>query len=99
MTNANQVELTEAQKEAIEDMVINRVNAMNNDQVLCDAIDAKVHEMEEHLKSISTSVSISTATKRNTLNCKTTNIKKITSVIFSLSASMHKSVRYSNDES
>ncbi|KJF89586.1 hypothetical protein [Photobacterium leiognathi] len=50
MTNANQVELTEAQKEAIEDMVINRVNAMNNDKVLCDAIDAKVHEMEEHLK-------------------------------------------------
>ncbi|WP_419209561.1 hypothetical protein ACN08N_11280 [Photobacterium leiognathi subsp. mandapamensis] len=37
-------------KEAIEDMVINRVNAMNNDKVLCDAIDAKVHEMEEHLK-------------------------------------------------
>ncbi|GAD29165.1 conserved hypothetical protein [Photobacterium leiognathi lrivu.4.1] len=50
MTNANQVELTEAQKEAIEDMVINRVNAMNSDKVLCDAIDAKVHEMEEHLK-------------------------------------------------
>ncbi|WP_060988834.1 hypothetical protein [Photobacterium leiognathi] len=50
MTNANQVELTEAQKEAIEDMVINRVNAMNNDKMLCDAIDAKVHEMEEHLK-------------------------------------------------
>lgn len=46
-----QTQLTEAQKSAIEEMVINRVNAMNNDAVLCDAIDNKVHNMEEHLKT------------------------------------------------
>ena len=50
MTNTNPAELTDAQKEAIEAIVTDRINAMNNDKVLCDAIDAKVHEMEEHLK-------------------------------------------------
>ena len=50
MTKIKQQELTEAQKIAIEEMVTNRINAMNNDSVLCDAIDTKVHEMEDHLK-------------------------------------------------
>lgn len=46
-----QPQLTETQKSAIEEMVINRVNAMNNDAVLCEAIDNKVHSMEEYLKA------------------------------------------------
>lgn len=48
---AQQPQLTEVQKSAIDEMVINRVNAMNNDAVLCEAIDNKVHSMEEHLKA------------------------------------------------
>ncbi len=42
--------LTDEQKIYIEKLVMDKINAMNNDKVLCDAIDEKVHEMEEHLK-------------------------------------------------
>ncbi|HIF9316016.1 TPA: hypothetical protein ACX6RQ_000627 [Photobacterium damselae] len=43
-------ELTQQEKDAIEELAINRVNYMNSDQVLVEAIDQKVHDMEEHLK-------------------------------------------------
>ncbi|MCG3844638.1 hypothetical protein [Photobacterium damselae] len=44
-------ELTQQEKDAIEELAINRVNYMNSDQVLVEAIDQKVHNMEEHLKA------------------------------------------------
>ncbi|HIF9250146.1 TPA: hypothetical protein ACX6RB_001225 [Photobacterium damselae] len=44
-------ELTQQEKDAIEELAINRVNYMNSDQVLVEAIDQKVHHMEEHLKA------------------------------------------------
>ncbi|ERK08377.1 hypothetical protein [Serratia fonticola] len=44
-------ELTEAQKQEIDLIALQRVEAMNSDEFLCQRIDEKVHAMEEHLKA------------------------------------------------
>ena len=46
----NKPELSERQKEEIDLMALNRVDAMNSDEYLCQQIDQKVQSMEEHLK-------------------------------------------------
>lgn len=48
---ANKPELSERQKEEIDEMALNRVQAMNSDEYLCQRIDEKVHAMEDHLKA------------------------------------------------
>lgn len=44
-------ELTEEQKQEIDLIALQRVEAMNSDEFLCQRIDEKVHAMEEHLKA------------------------------------------------
>ncbi|EKN6174315.1 hypothetical protein DVQ67_18355 [Yersinia enterocolitica] len=52
MTNKQtHLELTEKQKEEIDLIALQRVDAMNSDEFLCNTIDQKIHSMEEHLKS------------------------------------------------
>lgn len=47
----NKVELSERQKNEIDELALERVQAMNSDEYLCQRIDQKVQEMEEHLKA------------------------------------------------
>lgn len=47
----HQPELSERQKEEIDLMALNRVEAMNSDEYLCQRIDQKVQLMEENLKN------------------------------------------------
>lgn len=52
MTNKQtHVELTEKQKEEIDLIALQRVEAMNSDEFLCHRIDQKIHSMEEQVKS------------------------------------------------
>ncbi|EKT53113.1 hypothetical protein [Providencia sneebia] len=44
-------DLTKAQKEYVDELAMERVYDMNNDDVLIDALEKKVHEMEDHLKA------------------------------------------------
>lgn len=44
-------DLTPAQKEYVDDLAMQRVFNMNNDDVLINALEQKVHQMEEHLKA------------------------------------------------
>ncbi|QHB32248.1 hypothetical protein F0T03_08775 [Yersinia canariae] len=44
-------ELTEKQKEEIDLIAQQRVEAMNSDEFLCNSIDQKIHAMEEHVKA------------------------------------------------
>lgn len=44
-------ELSEKQKQEIDEMALERVRAMNSDEYLCQRIDDKVHAMEAHLQS------------------------------------------------
>lgn len=46
----NKPELSERQKDEIDEMALERVRAMNSDEYLCQRIDQKVQEMEDHLK-------------------------------------------------
>jgi len=46
----NKPELSERQKEEIDLMALNRVEAMNSDEYLCQRIDQKVQAMEDSLK-------------------------------------------------
>lgn len=48
---ANTPNLSERQKEEIDEMALDRVRAMNSDEYLCQRIDQKVQAMEEHLKA------------------------------------------------
>lgn len=45
------VDITKAQQEYIDELAMERVYDMNNDDVLIDALEKKVHEMEDHLKA------------------------------------------------
>jgi len=47
---ANKPEISERQKEEIDEMALDRVRAMNSDEYLCQRIDQKVLAMEDHLK-------------------------------------------------
>lgn len=49
--NQTHFELTEKQKEEIDLIALQRVDAMNSDEFLCNSIDQKIHSMEEHVKS------------------------------------------------
>lgn len=44
-------ELSEQQKEFVDDLAMQRVDAMNNDDVLITAIEQKVDAMESHIKT------------------------------------------------
>ncbi|MGE4799068.1 hypothetical protein [Yersinia hibernica] len=44
-------ELTEKQKAEIDLIALQRVEAMNSDEFLCNDIDQKIHAMEEQVKS------------------------------------------------
>lgn len=44
-------DLTQAQKEYVDDLAMQRVFDMNNDDVFVDALEQKIHQMEEHLKA------------------------------------------------
>ncbi len=44
-------DLTEKQKEYIDELAMERVYDMNNDDVLINALENKVHQMEDHLKA------------------------------------------------
>jgi len=44
-------ELTEEQKKEIDLIALQRVQAMNSDEFLCQRIDEKVHAMEDHVKA------------------------------------------------
>jgi len=46
----NKPELSERQKDELDEMALDRVQAMNSDEYLCQQIDQKVQAMEEHLK-------------------------------------------------
>lgn len=46
MKQQNDHELTEQQKEEIDEFALQRVRAMNSDEFLCQDIDAKIHAME-----------------------------------------------------
>ena len=43
-------QLTNEQKDYIEQMAINKVNDMNNDQFLIDSIHDEIDKMDEHLR-------------------------------------------------
>ncbi len=43
--------LTHEQKEYVDDLAMQRVFDMNNDDVLINALEQKVHQMEDHLKT------------------------------------------------
>ncbi len=47
----NNPELSERQKDEIDEMALDRVRAMNSDEYLCQRIDQKVQAMEDHLKA------------------------------------------------
>ncbi|CNI09776.1 Uncharacterised protein [Yersinia thracica] len=52
MTNKQiDLALTEKQKEEIDEIALQRVQAMNSDEFLCNSIDQKIHSMEEQVKS------------------------------------------------
>lgn len=52
MTNKQtDLTLTEKQKEEIDEIALQRVQAMNSDEFLCNSIDQKIHSMEEQVKS------------------------------------------------
>lgn len=44
-------DLTQAQKEYVDDLAMQHVFDMNNDDVFVDALEQKIHQMEEHLKA------------------------------------------------
>lgn len=44
-------ELTEEQKKEIDLIALQRVQAMNSDEFLCQHIDEKVYAMEDHVKA------------------------------------------------
>ncbi|KPD03623.1 hypothetical protein [Moellerella wisconsensis] len=43
-------DLTEKQKEFVDDLAMQQVNSMNNDDVFIHAVEQKVNEMETHVK-------------------------------------------------
>lgn len=49
MTLFHDANLTEKQKEEIDEIALERVRAMNSDEYICQRIDQKVHAMESHL--------------------------------------------------
>jgi len=49
MTDSHDANLTEKQKDEIDEIALERVRAMNSDEYLCQRIDQKVHAMEAHL--------------------------------------------------
>ncbi|GHA50603.1 hypothetical protein ACFFLZ_16990 [Photobacterium aphoticum] len=51
MNNKPLATLTDEQKILIEQLATDKVNSMNSDQYLCDRIDEKVLEMEEHIQA------------------------------------------------
>lgn len=51
MKQQNDHELTEQQKEEIDEFALQRVRAMNSDEFLCQDIDAKIHAMGESVKA------------------------------------------------
>ncbi|EPL9571054.1 hypothetical protein MMK73_003152 [Providencia rettgeri] len=44
-------DLTQAQKEYVDDLAMQRVFNMNNDDVFVNALEQKIHQMEDHLKA------------------------------------------------
>lgn len=44
-------ELTKEQKKYVDELAMERVYDMNNDDVLVNALEKKVHQMEDHLKA------------------------------------------------
>ncbi|MER5081923.1 hypothetical protein [Providencia stuartii] len=44
-------ELTKEQKQYVDQLAMERVFDMNNDDVLINALEQKVHQMEDHLKT------------------------------------------------
>ncbi|EMT6576161.1 TPA: hypothetical protein KEY68_002457 [Providencia rettgeri] len=44
-------DLTKAQKEYVDDLAMQRVFDMNNDDVFVDALEQKIHQLEDHLKA------------------------------------------------
>lgn len=44
-------ELTKEQKEYVDDLAMQRVFDMNNDDVFVNALEQKIHQMEDHLKA------------------------------------------------
>lgn len=51
MKQQNDAELTEKQKEVIDEFALQRVRAMNSDEFLCQEIDQKIHAMGESVKA------------------------------------------------
>lgn len=49
--NENMADLTQAQKEYVDDLAMQRVFNMNNDDVFVNALEQKIHQMEDHLKA------------------------------------------------
>ena len=50
MQTVKATELSEKQKQEIDELALQRVRAMNSDEYLCQRIDEKVHAMEAHLR-------------------------------------------------
>ncbi|MEX0425565.1 hypothetical protein KDV38_17755 [Providencia rettgeri] len=44
-------DLTKAQKEYVDELAMQRVFDMNNDDVFVDALEQKIHQLEDHLKA------------------------------------------------
>ncbi|HGN1706729.1 TPA: hypothetical protein ACKRTE_002615 [Providencia rettgeri] len=44
-------DLTKAQKEYVDDLAMQHVFDMNNDDVFVDALEQKIHHLEDHLKA------------------------------------------------
>ena len=44
-------DLTKAQKEYVDDLAMQRVFDMNSDEVLVNALEEKIHQMDDHLKA------------------------------------------------
>lgn len=51
MKPQHDVELTEKQKEEIDEIALQRIRAMNSDEFLCQDIDKKIHAMGESVKA------------------------------------------------
>ncbi|CAK7017755.1 hypothetical protein [Providencia sp. G1(2023)] len=45
------IDLTETQKEYIDELAMQRVYNMNSDEVFVHALEQKIHQMEDHLKA------------------------------------------------
>ncbi|MBP6123555.1 MULTISPECIES: hypothetical protein [Providencia] len=43
--------LTKEQEEYVDDLAMQRVFNMNNDDVFVNALEQKIHQMEDHLKT------------------------------------------------